>query len=356
MATARGKAKAAGKARAAKKKSTKRASGKGGKLRVHITHSAETVPSQRVSVEQLRDAVKRVSGLNARLEIAVGDGKEALDAGLQEADILFTAGFIDLNDLRARAPRLKWVQSMSAGVEKFVPMIPDDIVLTNASGVHGPRGGEYGMTAILMLNSKVPQFVSNAKVASWEQLQTTPVAGKTVTLLGVGAIGSVTAKLAKQFGMKVLGVTRNGRPHRYVDKMYKPKDLAKVLPQSDFVVSTLPLTAETRGMLGKAELDLLPRHAGIASLGRARVIDYDALLEKLIKRELGGAVLDVFYQEPMAPSEPLWTAPNVILSPHCAVDDESVYVPRCLDIFVDNLNRFSRGKPLNNVVDPKLGY
>jgi len=118
----------------------------------------------------------------------------------------------------------------------------------------------------------------------------------------------------------------------------------------------LPLTPETNGLIGPAELDLLPKHAGVVNLGRGRVIDYDALRQKLQKGELSGAVLDVFYEEPLPADSPLWSTPNLILSPHCAVDDESVYVERCLDIFFGNLKRFLAGRPLENVVDTRLGY
>ena len=326
------------------------------KLRVHVTHSDSTVESQRINPTRIRAASKKFPGMLSRVEIVYGDGPTSLDASLPEADVLVMAGSIDLPGLKARAPKLRWIQSCSAGVEKLIPFVPDGITLTNASGVHGPRGGEYGMTAVLMLNSRVPSFVTNQQAVRWEQIHTTPVAGKTLVLLGVGAIGGEIARLAKRFGMRVLGVTRSGKPHRWVDRMFRPKQFAQVLPKADFVVATLPLTPETKGLLGRAELDLLPRHAGVVNLGRGRVIDYDALVEKLRKGELSGAVLDVFYEEPLPADSPLWSVPNLILSPHGAVDDESVYVDRCLDIFFDNLKRFLAGRPLNNVVDTRVGY
>ena len=327
-----------------------------GKLRLHITHSATTVESQRLTAARLRAAAKAFPGLLGRLDISYGDGPEALDASLGDTEVLLVAGNVPLPDLARRAPRLRWLQSCSAGVEKLIPFVPAGVTITNASGVHGPRGGEYAMTAILMLNSRVPAFVTNQQHRRWEQLQTTVVAGKTLVLLGVGAIGGVAAKLAKQFGMRVLGVTRSGKPQRNVDRMFKPKDLPKVLPKADFLLGILPLTPQTQGLIGRAELDLLPRHAGVANLGRARVMDYDALAEKLGRGELSGAVLDVFYEEPLPADSPLWSVPNLILSPHCAVDDESVYVARCLEIFLGNLKRYFAGRTLENVVDPKLGY
>ena len=326
------------------------------KPRVHVTHSSSIVESQLVTPARIRAAAKKFPGLLSRVEFVYGDDPASLEESLPETDILLLSGTIDLSGLRARAPKLRWIQSCSAGVEKVVPFIPGDVTLTNASGVNGPRGGEYGMTAVLMLNSRVPSFVTNQQAARWEQIHTTPVAGKTLVLLGVGAIGGEVARLAKRFGMRVLGVTRSGKPHKSVDRMFRTKQLAQVLPKADFVLATLPLTPETNGLVGRAELDLLPKHAGVVNLGRGRVMDYDALIEKLRKGELSGAVLDVFYEEPLPADSPLWSTPNLIMSPHCAVDDESVYVERCLDIFFGNLKRFLTGRPLNNVVDTRLGY
>ena len=326
------------------------------KLRLHVTHSDTIVPSQRLTPERLKAGAKAFPGILGKVEISYGDGPEALDAILGDTEVLLVAGNVPLPGLARRAPELRWLQSCSAGVEKLLPYIPQGVTITNASGVHGPRGGEYAMTAILMLNSRVPAFVTNQQRRTWDQMQTTPVAGKTLVLLGVGAIGSVAAKLAKQFGMRVLGVTRSGRPQRNVDRMYRPKDLPKVLPKADFLMGILPLTPETEGLIGRAELDLLPPHAGVANLGRARVMDYDALAAKLERGELSGGVLDVFYEEPLAADSRLWGVPNLILSPHCAVDDESVYVARCLEIFFGNLKRYLAGRKLENVVDPKLGY
>lgn len=326
------------------------------KPRVHVTHSSSIVESQIVTLARIRAHAKKFPGLLGRVEFVHGDDPASLEASLPETDILLLSGYIDLSRLKERAPRLRWIQSCSAGVEKVAPWIPEGITLTNASGVHGPRGGEYGMTAVLMLNSLVPAFVTNQQAARWEQIHTTPLKGKTLVLLGVGAIGSEVARLAKRFGMRVLGITRSGKPHKSVDRMYRTKQMAQVLPKADFVLSTLPLTPETNGLVSRSVLDMLPRHAGVVNLGRGRVMDYDALRDKLQKGELSGAVLDVFDPEPLPADSPLWSTPNLIMSPHCAVDDESVYVERCLDIFFDNLKRFLAGRPLENVVNTKLGY
>jgi phosphoglycerate dehydrogenase-like enzyme len=184
----------------------------------------------------------------------------------------------------------------------------------------------------------------------------TPIAGRTVAIVGVGRIGGEVARLARRFGLRVVGVRRSGRPHRWVHRMFPTRSLRAALRQADFVVVTTPLTPETRGLIGARELDCLPRHAGLVNLGRGAVVDYEALSARLRTRRLAGAVLDVFPEEPLPPASPIWSTPNVILSPHCAVDDGRAYVPRCLDIFFDNLRRYLGGRPLRNVVDRAQGY
>ena len=137
------------------------------------------------------------------------------------------AAHVDGRDLATRAPHLRWIQSTSAGVEKLVPHLPPDVVLTNASGVHTPKGGEYAMTALLMLNHGVPHFVTRQRERRWDPIFMTPIAGRTVVIVGVGRIGGEVARLARRFGMKVLGVRRSGRPHRWVTGCSPRRDCAR---------------------------------------------------------------------------------------------------------------------------------
>jgi phosphoglycerate dehydrogenase-like enzyme len=326
------------------------------KIRLHVEADERRAwATDQVTPEFFAKAARPHRELLKKVDITFGSSQSNFPSALANAEILLGC-YYDPSDLPRIAPRLRWLQSTSAGVEKVAPHIRDGVILTNASGVHTPKGGEYGMAAILMLNHRVPHFATSKVAHRWDPAYTTPVAGKTLALLGVGAIGGEVARLAKRFGMNVVGITRSGKPHKSVDRMVKTKDLAKVLPKADVLVSTLPLTPETEGLIGRAQLDLLPRHAGVVNLGRAKVMDYDALRDKLGKGELSGAVLDVYYEEPLPASDSMWDAPNVIMSPHCAVDDAANYVPRCLDVFFRNLKLYLAGKPLTNVVNTKLGY
>src|SRR5262245_11361675 len=276
------------------------------RIRLHIQNDPLS-PNDAVTPPRFARSAAALPALRRRLAVTFGVDPPALEDGLREAEIL-VAAHVDGRDLATRAPRLRWIQSTSAGVEKLVPHLPPHVVLTNASGVHTPKGGEYAMTALLMLNHGVPHFVTSQRERRWDPVFTSTIAGRTVVVVGVGHIGGEVARLARRFGMKVLGVRRSGRSHPSVHRMFTTKGLRAALRQADFVVVTTPLTAGTRGLIGAKELDCLPRHAGLVNLGRGAVVDYDALTAKLWARELSGAVLDVFPEEPLPPESSIWSA------------------------------------------------
>ena len=174
--------------------------------------------------------------------------------------------------------------------------------------------------AVLALNNRLPETVTNQKQAQWKQLYSTGIAGKTLLIVGVGSVGGSTAKFAKQFGLRVLGVRRSGRSHRYVDMMYRPKDLSKILPKADFVLITAPHTKETHQLVDAPMLDRMKRGAGLVNYSRAHLVDYQALCRKLERGDLT-AVLDVFDPEPLPANSPLWHMPNLLITPHSSSDD-----------------------------------
>jgi len=276
---------------------------------------------------------------------------------MKTADVLVGWGFPKEN-LAGFAPDLKWIHIWGAGIEHLLPLdwLPKGVALINNRGVHAPKAGEYMVMAILMLNNAIPTIVNNQQMNRWTEIFSTTVAGKTIALIGVGQMGGTGARRAKGLGMRVLGVRRSGRPHRYVDEMHGPDELDLVLPRADVVLVTTPLTKDTVRLIGARELDLMKRDAGLINMARAQVVDYDALAGKLARGELRGAVLDVFDPEPLPPESALWTTPNLIMTPHVASDDEEQYMPRTLDLVFDNLRRFVAGQPLRNRVRPKLEY
>ena len=327
----------------------------GSKVRVHVQESVGSNEVFRITEAKLLDALQNHPDLRTAVEFSFGSTPDEFDAKLATSEALL-AGTFNPHNLRERAPNLRWVQSIFAGMDKLAPEIPDGIVLTNASGVHAPKAAEYTIGALIMLNSGFLRFLENQRTAKWEQIFAPSLSGRTLLLLGTGALGSAIANRAKQFGMRVLGVARQAVDRPDIDVCFAANDLHRALPQADFVVITLPNTTETRGLIGRKELDFLPKHAGIVSIGRAQVLDHAALIDKLNKKELAGAFLDVFEQEPLPQDSPLWHSPRIVISPHCAVDDPHNHVRRCLDLFFDNLRRFIDGRELRNVVDLKLGY
>lgn len=280
----------------------------------------------------------------------------AMAEKISAADILFACRKVDIAAAKRAAPGLAWVQVISAGVETLVPTLPDGVVLTNASGVHGDKGGEFVLTAALMLNYQIPRFASDKVAHAWEPTFGGTIDGKTAVLLGVGGIGVTAAAKLRAQGVRVIGVTRSGRSEAALDGCIAVGELDAVLPQADFLVSTLPLTKETEGLIDRRRLELLPEGAGVVVVGRAKVFDYEALADLLRSGHLGGAVLDVFPTEPLPKGDPLWDVPRLIMTPHCSVDDHGTYLDRCLDIFANNLSRRLKGEPMRNVVDRTHGY
>jgi phosphoglycerate dehydrogenase-like enzyme len=305
---------------------------------------------------RVRAALTARPKLKGRVKVTIGYDGETLAAAMRTADALFGWRF-DRERLAKMAPRLRWVHAHGAGVNHLMPLdwLPNRAVLTNSRGVHGPKADEYTLMAILMLNNRVPRMATNQQKAKWEKLYSTSVAGKTLLVVGVGHIGGGAAKWAKRLGMRVIGVRRTGKPHRYVDEMYRPKSLRRLLPKADIVLVSAPYTSENHHMIGAAELDLMKDGAGIINYSRAHLVDYAALRKHLLRGRLS-AVLDVFDPEPLPASSPLWNTPNLILTPHCSSDDSELYTPRTLDLVFRNVERLLDGKPLLNRVSSVAQY
>jgi phosphoglycerate dehydrogenase-like enzyme len=324
---------------------------------VHFENSTLLGPALAVTEKQIRDAFRRHPATSTTVRVTLGaDGVGFADT-IKSADVLFGWRF-PRETLARDAPSLRWIHVYGAGVEHLRPLdwLPKWTVLTNSRGVHGKRASEFLLTAILMLNNRIPTVVGNQVRRKWRRVPNTGIAGKTLLILGVGQLGGSAARLARTMGVKVIGIRRSGKAHPHVDRMYRPQDLRKVLPQADFVLCSVPLTAETEGWIGRHELDLLKPGAGFINVGRANIVDYAALATKLRRNELSGAILDVVNPEPLPPSSPLWTTPNLLITPHSSTHDPERFMPRVLDQFVANLRRFIAGRPLLNQVNRRLEY
>lgn len=310
-----------------------------------------------ITPERFNAALARFPALAGRIVPVIDWDTDHFASSMRVADVLLTWSF-PTEDLAAVAPKLKWIHIIGAGVEHLCPMdwLPAGVTLTNNKGVHAAKAGEFGLMSLLMLHSHMPAVIANQRERRFVSLYSTPVAGKTLVLIGTGSLGGAIAKCVATLGVNVIGVNRHGRPVEGCSTVITPDRLDSVLPQADFVIAATPDTPETRNLLDRRRLGLLKPSAGVVNIGRQSVMDYDALCDMLDAGALSAAILDVFEVEPLPSPSRIWTTRNLVVTPHISADDGDAYVPLTLDLFFRNFERFVAGEPLLNVVNPKLGY
>jgi phosphoglycerate dehydrogenase-like enzyme len=293
----------------------------------------------------------------AEIEASIDWDTDNFNAHMATADALVTWD-LPTENLAEVAPRLKWIHIIGAGVEHLTPIewLPSGVVLTNNKGVHAAKGGEFGIMSILMLHNHMPKIMTNQTQARYDSLYSTPIAGKTLVLIGTGSIGRTVAKHAQGLGIHVIGVSRHGNMLPELNEAVPVEELDRVLPRGDFVFVVTPLTPETTNLLDARRLRSLKPGAGLVNIGRAAVVDYDALVERLNSGAIGGAILDVFDTEPLPPESNLWSQPNLVITPHVSADDGNAYVSLTLDVFFNNMRRLIKGETLENQVNTILGY
>lgn len=326
-------------------------------LRIHVENSSAQPEVFHVTPERYEAVLARFPELRRSVSTTFGFDGKSFDADIRDADVLM--GFrIPTDRLFERAPRLKWIHLTGAGLEHLLPLdwLPSDVLLTTSSGAHAEKAGEFVKMALLMLNNQVPLLMTSQRARRWSRIFSTAIGGKTVLVVGVGGMGTAAAKAAKSLGLRVLGVRRSGRAHRQVDEMYRPADLHEVLPRADFIVLTLPFTAETKYLLGRDEFAKMKPGVGVLNMARAGVLDNRALIRALRQRTVSGAIIDVFDQEPLPRKSPLWDVPNLVITPHCSSDDAETYAMHTVEILFDNVKRYLAGRSLRNRVDVRLGY
>jgi phosphoglycerate dehydrogenase-like enzyme len=274
--------------------------------------------------------------------------------------------------LLARAPRLTYVHSASAGVERAMTPAARErgIVITNARGVFSRPIAEYVLMMILSVSRRLPGLLELQRERTWQPLEGVELRDVTVGIVGLGSIGRAVGALASAFGCRVVAVRRRSEGGAttiatdddtrsfgevMLDRVGGPDSLPQLLAESDFVVLAAPLTPETEDMIDEAALAAMKPTAWLINIARGRLVDERALLETLHEGRIGGAVLDTFREEPLPPSSPFYDLPNVIVTPHTSWSSGRV-LDRSVELFCDNLRRFAKGEPLLNVVDPAAGY
>ena len=323
---------------------------------LHVENSRKRQALLHLTAEVYAAAAKRHRALAKELKVTIGWDGDILDEALKTADAMINSN-PPRERLRERAPRLRWIQTTGAGIDGLLPLdwLPADITLTNNSGAHGAKAEDYCAMALLMLQTRTPDLLAYQQARQWEPVFSEPIAGKTAVVIGFGDLGSAAGRAAHKLGLKVIAVTRSGKAGRPADVVCKVSRIDSVLPKADFVIVTTPLTPGTRGLMSRARLDLMKPTAGFVNIGRSPIVDYEALREKLDRRELAGALLDVHSPEPLPADSPLWTTRNLIITPHISCDDPR-YMAFLCDKWFANFARLVKGKPLTNQVDRKLGY
>lgn len=294
----------------------------------------------------------------------------------QTADILYTTSIVPEPH---QAPRLKWIQLNSAGMEHVMhkPIITEtDVKLTSASGIHAVPMAEYAMGLMLAWEYQFMTLMRHQQQKHWDRnsgklFSPRHLRGQTLGIVGYGSIGRELARLAQGMGMRVLAVKRDAKdPNEgkgYVEpstgdptgdipeRIYPPEAVASMARDCDYMVLLAPLTDQSRGMIDADVFASMRDHAVLINLARGGVVDEAALIEALDKKQIAGAMLDVFQEEPLPVDNPLWGMSNVLISPHIAGNSQR-YHERAASLFAENLQRYVEGEPLLNVLDRAQGY
>jgi phosphoglycerate dehydrogenase-like enzyme len=305
------------------------------------------------------------------------DAEHVPSEAFEQAEVIYTFNALPQPD---QAPHLRWVQLNSAGANHVIQhsLFATDVMFTTVSGLHAINIGEYVFASILAWSRHLPELFDLQRKSQWPSdrwtcCQPSELRRATIGIIGYGSIGREVGRLAKAFGMRVLALKRNaqmsaerasfgidglGDPQGALpDALYGPdaSALREMLAQCDYVVLAVPLTSETRGMIGEAELRAMKPTAYLVNIARGEVCDEVALVCALQDKWIAGAGLDVFAEEPLPRDSPLWTLPNVILTPHISGFSPN-YEQRAVDVFCENLRRYIDDQPLLNVVDRSIGY
>jgi phosphoglycerate dehydrogenase-like enzyme len=297
------------------------------------------------------------------------DGEARWRAMLDRAEVLFGIPGDSADALAellgGRHPALRWVHATSAGAGELVRGAGLDrdalerVVVTTSSGVHAVPLAEFAVGGLLAIAKDLPGLATAQRARSWPTVRQPlrELRGQTLVLVGLGEIGREVARLGKALGMRTVGVRRGkgGPPPPFTDEVHGGDRLPELAGRADAMVVSLPLTDETAGLLDRATLKRLPPACIFVNVGRGGVVDEAALVDALRERRIAGAVLDVFATEPLPPGSPLWTLPNVLVSPHAAALSEHEN-ERIVELFVANLRRFLDGEPLANAVEPGVWY
>ena len=335
-----------------------------GKFHIHIENSRSSHQVFIGTEEHVKGLLEKNADIGDKLHITIGSSAEdPIDLWTAEdleeyyghmktADVLVGFSF-PTADMKTYAPHLRWIHFISSGVEHLSPFdwVPEGVSIVNNRGVHLPKSGESFAMFLAMLNAQIPRLVTSQQNKKWDKAFTSVIKGKKLVIFGIGSQGGEIARQAHRMGLRVVAIDPYVAEHPCCEGVYKADSLREVLADADFLAIAAPVTDETRGIFSEEVLGWLPKHAGVMNVSRGALLDENALDRKLRAGELSGAVLDVFTVEPLPIDSPLWTTPNLIITPHVSSDDLVNYMPLTLDLTMENVRNELDGRPLKNIVD-----
>ena len=331
-----------------------------------------------ITVDMPETLLDRLRAVSPHIQIELlptGDAVDFTDEQLGEMEILYTRQALPEPE---QVPNLRWIQFHWSGIDAFVDqsLLRSEVIVTTLSGAAVPQMAEFAITMLMALGHHLPAMMHDQAEKQWieenkfTRFRPIELRGSTVGIVGYGNIGREIARLCRSFGAQVLATKRDlkaleaagyvleglGDPQAEIpERLYPPQALASMASECDFLVLTVPLTPETRGMVNAKVLDSMKSSAYLIDVSRGGVVDQGALVEALKEGKIAGAALDVYPVEPLPESSPLWELPNVILSPHVA-GTSGEYLARAADLFAENLRRYVANEPLLNRYDPRRGY
>jgi phosphoglycerate dehydrogenase-like enzyme len=282
---------------------------------------------------------------------------------ISNADVLFT--WLVRPVEIAAAKKLRWIHTGMSGLSFILipEVIHSDLIVTNSKGVHAIPIAEHTIALMLQLARRLPQCYTHQQQAIWRRSEIWESAvpfdelhGRTVCIVGVGAIGTEIARRAHAFGMRIIGIRKNvDVPADCIERMYPLNLLDEILPSIDYLVIAAPTTAETVGVIGRRQFERMKRSAFVVNIARGEIIDQEALVDALNSGTIAGAGLDVFVPDPLPDGHPLFSTKNLIITPHVSGVSTMLW-RRIMNLWIDNIVRFREGRPMINVVDKRKGY
>lgn len=263
------------------------------------------------------------------------------------------------DEILRQYPALKWIHTGSTGVDHILTpqFFRKPYALTNSAGVHAPSIAEWVVMTMLSITKDFPRMLAQQRDHVWQSVQRPELRGSTVLFLGAGHIARAIAVRLAPFGVSSIAARRSvsgSDPHPF-DRVIGPMEADELLPAADFLILALPLTPHTREILHRERIERLGRECMVINVSRGEVIDEEALLDALRSNAIGGAILDVFREEPLPPASPFWDLENVYILPHTTWRSPEVR-QRQIELFTENAGRYRRAEPMLNLVDVSAGY